>query len=497
MDASRLGADAIAYASRLGTYEPNLCLRMVRECFGIPALYPDATAGWRNTNHKHTDASPPSAVPVWWTGGADGHGHVALSAGGGYVWSIDQPQTGTVGKVTIPSIHSRWPNVTYAGWSEDVNEVKVYRVYEGFDAAHGAAPINFAAAKTAGKRFAILKGSEGGSFQDPKIDELAPAARGAGLHLGLYHYAHPGSTYTAEQQADFAWLVLRPHLEPGVSRRIGLDIETVCWDGTGTKPGYAARDCNHPAQTWAQVRAWMDRFNLRWKALSGQWPVTYSYLAFFRDVLGGAGNYLDTGVWVADVTGDLSVPGAVIWQYTNDSAVPWAAGAIDHDRFADDADAYSAFFNVTAKPEPPREAEMGTYIIPVADTPGATGVRIAWNPATGARRLGSFEKQLADDDPETKWYAQIPVAEGQPPRGKEITAAQAAELLAAGGPEEEIEAAKDTILAALTGSIGPMADEIARQVAAEFEQLPGNDSATVEAAVRKVLESLQVSFPSP
>jgi hypothetical protein len=60
---------------------------------------------------------------VWWTGGT--FGHVAISAGGGYVISTDWPSAGNVGRVSIATLTDRW-NKTYRGWSEDINEVKVF-----------------------------------------------------------------------------------------------------------------------------------------------------------------------------------------------------------------------------------------------------------------------------------------------------------------------------------------------------------------------------------
>ncbi len=74
------------------------------------------------TDERHT-STPPRGVPVWWTGGT--HGHVAISAGNGYVISTDWPRRGTVGRVSIATLTDSW-NKKYGGWSEDINEVHVF-----------------------------------------------------------------------------------------------------------------------------------------------------------------------------------------------------------------------------------------------------------------------------------------------------------------------------------------------------------------------------------
>lgn len=106
------------------TYPVGYCLRFVRECFGIGARYPDAATAWAAAKDKHTDRHPPAGVPVWWTGGRAGHGHVAISDGYGYVIGTDAPTTGRVGKVPLWWIERHW-GLTYRGWTTELNGVPV------------------------------------------------------------------------------------------------------------------------------------------------------------------------------------------------------------------------------------------------------------------------------------------------------------------------------------------------------------------------------------
>lgn len=103
---------------------PNLCLNRVRRWIGVGARYPSAATAWANAKHRHPkDHHPPEGVPVFWTGGR--FGHVAYSLGGGKVRSTDWPSRGRVGTVTIAQLTRAWGK-TYAGWSEDLNGVRVY-----------------------------------------------------------------------------------------------------------------------------------------------------------------------------------------------------------------------------------------------------------------------------------------------------------------------------------------------------------------------------------
>ncbi|BCM92337.1 hypothetical protein IAD21_04216 [Abditibacteriota bacterium] len=104
----------------------NWCLVFSRRAFGVAAKYPDATKAWQNTQFKKgTTSTPPEAVPVWWTGGSSNHGHVVVSAGNGYCYSTDILRHGKVDKVKISFITLHW-GLNYRGWSEDINDVKVY-----------------------------------------------------------------------------------------------------------------------------------------------------------------------------------------------------------------------------------------------------------------------------------------------------------------------------------------------------------------------------------
>jgi hypothetical protein len=99
------------------------CLVAVRSSLGVTNKYGSALDAWNHTKLRRGKGTPPPGVPVYW-GGAP-YGHVALSAGGGKVWSNDIKRDGGIDLVDIDEITRKWGK-PYYGWAEDVNDVDVY-----------------------------------------------------------------------------------------------------------------------------------------------------------------------------------------------------------------------------------------------------------------------------------------------------------------------------------------------------------------------------------
>lgn len=105
----------------------GMCLQMVRTCFGIRALEPDATTAWLRATDKHPLTDPakfPRGYPIFWTGGSHGHGHIAIATGDGRCWSTDIVRTGYFDYVDITEIHNTW-GLTLVGYTKDINGSKV------------------------------------------------------------------------------------------------------------------------------------------------------------------------------------------------------------------------------------------------------------------------------------------------------------------------------------------------------------------------------------
>lgn len=115
--------------SKAPTSDPGYCLREVRECYAVGRRYTDAAGAWSMARHKHPETDPrkiPRGVPVFWTGGAEGHGHVAIATGWrGLCWSTDILRPGYFDRVPIELITQKW-GLRLVGWTEDLNGVRVW-----------------------------------------------------------------------------------------------------------------------------------------------------------------------------------------------------------------------------------------------------------------------------------------------------------------------------------------------------------------------------------
>lgn len=104
------------------------CLATTRKYWNVGAKYPDASTSYYAADHKRYVAphDVPRGAPVWWTGGGSGHGHVAISVGGGYCLSTDWKRPGKIDYAKISDITSHW-GLRYRGYSQEINDVVVWK----------------------------------------------------------------------------------------------------------------------------------------------------------------------------------------------------------------------------------------------------------------------------------------------------------------------------------------------------------------------------------
>lgn len=65
------------------------------------------------------DYQAPAGVPVYWGGGSQDNGHIAVSLGNGMCRSTDAAGAGRVGTVPLDYPVRQW-GMPYLGWSEDL-----------------------------------------------------------------------------------------------------------------------------------------------------------------------------------------------------------------------------------------------------------------------------------------------------------------------------------------------------------------------------------------
>lgn len=105
--------------------QEGLCLAYVTEVFGVPNDYPSATVAWEDAQFKHPGEQPPIdvAVPVWFSyNGPDGH--VAVSVPGKGIYSTSAQGDKVFGNVA-ELVSWMGEGMTYLGWSEDINTIRV------------------------------------------------------------------------------------------------------------------------------------------------------------------------------------------------------------------------------------------------------------------------------------------------------------------------------------------------------------------------------------
>ena len=213
---------------------------------------------------------------------------------------------------------------------------------EGMDVSHYQGTINWPAVASTGKRFVVMKVTEGQTYVDPTYAANHAAARAAGLLVSAYHFANPSSSANdAVLEAD--WFVNNAALLPG-DLVPALDLEQT--GGLST-----------PAlQAW--VGAWLGEVY----AKLGVRPMIYTSPTFWTNNMGDTSMFADAGysvLWIAHWgTTSPRVPannwgghGWTFWQYSNCGTVLGISGCVDLDRY-NGTDLSPVSFNYTYVPPP-------------------------------------------------------------------------------------------------------------------------------------------------
>lgn len=151
------------------------CLRFTQTVWGAPARYESAWQAWEATEHKHTDALPDVAVPVWF----EHWGNYGYYANWGHVVSyvpgmgfLSSPTSG-VGQVWLPDIASveRTFNSKYVGWTEDINGLRVADVSDNPKPLLGKTPTMYIISspmyRSVGKQVVVTDSA--GAYEIPNV----------------------------------------------------------------------------------------------------------------------------------------------------------------------------------------------------------------------------------------------------------------------------------------------------------------------------------------
>lgn len=182
--------------------------------------------------------------------------------------------------------------------------------------------VNWGNVKAAGIQIAIIKmgGADAGLYTDSKANQNYYAAKAAGLAVGMYYFAGPGS---AINQADHFISLCSP-LEEG-------DVMVLDWEIQAADPvGFCTQFVNRVHER------------------TGIWPLIY-----FNGSTWNAHDWSpvtkNCGVWVAwygmDPEGNLPVGGKmyVMHQYTSSGSVAGIAGRVDMDAWFGTLDQFKKY----------------------------------------------------------------------------------------------------------------------------------------------------------
>ena len=234
---------------------------------------------------------------------------------------------------------------------------------EGIDVSHYQATIDWTGVTSAGKRFAIMKVSEGQTYVDPSYAINHAGARAVGLPVAAYHFANPSSA-PGDAMLEADWYAQNAALVPG-DLVPALDLEQ-----TG---GLSVSDL----QAW--VGAWLGEVY----AKLGVRPMIYTSPTFWTNAMGDTTMFADQGyaiLWIAHwATSSPTVPannwgghGWTFWQYSNCGTVAGISGCVDLDRY-NGSDLSGLTFNYIPLPPPATPPNAPPILAAIAPATVAAG----------------------------------------------------------------------------------------------------------------------------
>ena len=215
----------------------------------------------------------------------------------------------------------------------------------GVDISHHQPAVNAGGLARAGIAFAYLKATDGARdargrlYVDPTCSDRARAIAGAGLAVGLYHFARPGRNTAATEAAHFSGV--HAQLAGVVNLPPVLDLEQAGATGPATV-GWAL--------DWIRLV----------EAATGRRPMIYTGPAFCDGLGSTADQLAGWPLWVAHYTTqpEPRLPrawrgrGWALWQYTSSGRVAGVSGPCDVNRSELELAQLLQLANPTGEPMP-------------------------------------------------------------------------------------------------------------------------------------------------
>jgi GH25 family lysozyme M1 (1,4-beta-N-acetylmuramidase) len=192
----------------------------------------------------------------------------------------------------------------------------------GIDVSHWNGTIDWMQVAESGRRFVIMKATDGRSYVDPTYATNKAGAAAAGLAVGAYHYARPDTT-EGDAVAEADHYVATAQLGPGNIIPV-LDLEE-----RTSLPAPVRID-------WAM--AWLQEVKRKLHVH----PMVYSGPNFWQTYMDDTTVIAEAGypLWLAHWTsGTPTVPGGnwaghgwTVWQWASCGSVRGMTGCVDQDR---------------------------------------------------------------------------------------------------------------------------------------------------------------------
>lgn len=209
----------------------------------------------------------------------------------------------------------------------------------GIDVSHHNPNPDFNQAKAAGVEFVYIKASEGATFRDPQFQPNALNALKAGLHVGFYHFAHPGINQPEDEVKNFvdAISIFKYDLIPV------LDLEV-----------------NQKDLSDEELYQWAREFIDGVRSKTGHNVMLYTGL-YFLNQYPALQKLNDVPLWVAAYRPTPPAVSWTVWQYSDKENVP-GVGACDANYLSDLAKILIA--PIVAKPTKPSKPAQPNLTLP-------------------------------------------------------------------------------------------------------------------------------------
>jgi lysozyme len=212
---------------------------------------------------------------------------------------------------------------------------------QGLDVYEGCGVIDWGQVADAGNAFAIVKATEGLTFQDAEFPTNWAGLQAHGLVRGAYHFFHPDDDGAA--QADYFLDYVGPLGEPG-------DLPPVLdWEVT---------DCVDNATNMQEAQKFIDEISAR----TGLTTIIYTSYRYWSSIDGGS-QFAAYPLWVASrgVSCPLLPTGwsdFLFWQYTFTGTVPGvpASPNVDLDLFNGSLSQLNGLYNLGIDSGQPADA---------------------------------------------------------------------------------------------------------------------------------------------